>query len=104
MPVSTSRDGEETALRALRYFASFAFNVSLFLERIPYAKLASTAKLAASGGFQGRPPLQPVRVDPPNPPNPWPTLCDLSWPGFPNLWYPHPTPCSQSLRRPNVKL
>jgi hypothetical protein len=33
MLVLTSRYREETALQALRYFASFAFNVSLFLER-----------------------------------------------------------------------
>src|SRR2546423_13560821 len=36
--VLTSRYCEETALRALRYFANFAFNVSLFLERIPLRK------------------------------------------------------------------
>src|SRR5438046_6204353 len=36
--VLTSRYHEETASRALRYFASFAFNVSLFLERIPLRK------------------------------------------------------------------
>jgi len=35
---------EETALRALRYFANFAFNVSLFFERIPCAKLAKYRK------------------------------------------------------------
>jgi hypothetical protein len=38
MLVLTSRYREETTLRALRYFASFAFNVSLFLERIPFAQ------------------------------------------------------------------
>jgi hypothetical protein len=55
MLVLTSRYREETALRALRYFASFAFNVSLFLERIPFAQSSQrTAKLAASGWFLRR--------------------------------------------------
>ena len=49
MLVLTSRYGEETALRALRYFASFAFNVSLFLERIPCAKLAKDRKARGVG-------------------------------------------------------
>jgi len=39
------------ALRALRYFASFAFNVSLFLERIPCAKLAKYRKARGVGWF-----------------------------------------------------
>src|SRR6185503_13755411 len=51
MLVLTSRYGEETALRALRYFASFAFNVSLFLERIPCAKLAKYRKARCVGWF-----------------------------------------------------
>ena len=50
MLVLTSRYGEETALRALRYFASFAFNVSLFLERIPCAKLAKYRKARGRRG------------------------------------------------------
>jgi len=49
MLVLTSRYGEETALRALRYFASFAFNVSFFLERIPCAKLAKYRKARGVG-------------------------------------------------------
>ena len=54
MLVLTSRYREETALRALRYFASFAFNVSLFLERIPFAQSSQrTAKLGVSK--EGRP-------------------------------------------------
>jgi hypothetical protein len=52
MLVLTSRYREETGLRALRYFASFAFNVSLFLERIPFAQSSQrTAKLTAAGWF-----------------------------------------------------
>jgi hypothetical protein len=54
MLVLTSRYGEETALRALRYFASFAFNVSLFLERIPCAKLAKYRKARGVGWFLRR--------------------------------------------------
>ena len=49
MLVFTSRYGEETALRALRYFASFAFNVSLFLKQIPCAKLAKYRKARGAG-------------------------------------------------------
>jgi hypothetical protein len=52
MLVLTSRYREETALR---YFASFAFNVSLFLERIPFAQSSQrTAKLTAAGWFLRR--------------------------------------------------
>src|SRR6185369_16878852 len=54
MLVLTSRYGEETALRALWYFASFAFNVSLFLERIPCAKLAKDRKARRVGWFLRR--------------------------------------------------
>src|SRR6185369_17567586 len=49
MMSNTSR--EETGLRALRYFASFAFNVSLFCERIPCAKLAKYRKARGVGWF-----------------------------------------------------
>jgi hypothetical protein len=49
-------------LRALRYFASFAFNVSLFLERIPFAQSSQrTAKLTAAGWFLRR--AAPTRYD-----------------------------------------
>ena len=50
--VLTSRYHEETTLRALPYFA---FNVSLFLERIPFSQSSQrTAKLAALGRFLRR--------------------------------------------------
>src|SRR6185369_11757648 len=55
MLVLTSRYGEETALRALRYFASFAFNVSSFSSGFLAQSSQSTAKLAASGGHGGPP-------------------------------------------------
>ena len=44
-------------LRALRYFASFALDVSLFLEQIPCAKLAKYRKARGVGWFlrDGRP-------------------------------------------------
>src|SRR5438046_2807240 len=61
MLVLTSRYGEETALRALRYFANFAFNVSLFLERIPCAKLAKYRKARGVGWFLRRAALHVVR-------------------------------------------
>ena len=52
--VLTSRYREGTALRALRYFASLAFNVSPFLERIPCAKLAKYRKARGVGWFLRR--------------------------------------------------
>ncbi|HXU38617.1 MAG TPA: hypothetical protein VN937_19840 [Blastocatellia bacterium] len=50
MLVLTSRYGEDTALRALRYFASFAFNV-FFSSGFLAQSSQRTAKLAESGGF-----------------------------------------------------
>ena len=69
----TSRYGEEIALRALRYFVSFAFNVSLVLERIPCAKLAKYRKARGVGRFLRRPPLHVVF---------WEWLTGLCWTSF----------------------
>jgi len=61
-PTLRGRDNERGivydlyALRALRYFASFAFNV--FLERIPCAKLAKYRKARGVGRFLRRTPIQ----------------------------------------------
>jgi len=52
MLVLTSQYVKNQLLRALRSFGSFAFNVSLFLERIPFSQSSQrTGKARASGGF-----------------------------------------------------
>jgi hypothetical protein len=53
-PNLIDRSVKKPLCELLRYFASFAFNVSLFLERIPCAKLAKYRKARGVGWFLRR--------------------------------------------------